>query len=290
MRVTGVDDDLEVICHRPILKVWFVSMYDTWHEVGDRVYVRRHRSFDLNTGLVVGDDGHCLVIDTRGSHREAADLIEAIRTVTPGPWTVVNSHAHFDHCFGNALFRPAEIWGHVRCAEELETHGERQRAGMIDYRPERREELEEVAIVPPDQTFAVTASLDIGGRMVHLRHFGLGHSDNDVAVHVPDAGVVFAGDLVEQGAPPAFADSYPLDWPATLAAMLAEMPEDVIVPGHGAVVDRAYAWAQHDELAVAADLAERAHVEGLRDLIGRFPYPEDVSQQVIARAFLQLDA
>jgi glyoxylase-like metal-dependent hydrolase (beta-lactamase superfamily II) len=260
-----------------------------WQEVGDRVYVRRHESFDMNVGLVVGD-GHCLVLDTRTSHREAADLIAAIRRITPSPWTVVNTHSHFDHYFGNALFRPAEIWGHARCAEEIERYGAQQRAAVMESRPDLREEVAEVTIVPPDHTFTVTAALDIGGRIVDLRHFGLGHSSNDVVVHVPDAGVVFAGDLVEEGAPPAFSDSYPLDWPATMAAMLAEMPEQVIVPGHGAVVDRAFAQAQHAELDLVAELAKRAHVEGLRDVIKLFPYPEDVSQQAIERAFLQLDA
>ncbi|WP_101787446.1 MBL fold metallo-hydrolase [Nonomuraea indica] len=265
-------------------------MNERWREIGDRVYVRRHRSFDLNVGLIVGDD-HCLVIDTRMSHREAADLIEAIRTVTSSPWTVVNSHAHFDHCFGNALFRPAEIWGHVRCAEEIEDYGEQQRAAVLRTLPEaRRKEVEEVSLSAPDQTFTTAATLDIGGRTVHLRHFGLGHSSNDVVTHVPDAGVIFAGDLVEEGAPPAFSDSYPIDWPATTAAMLAELPGEVVVPGHGRVVDRAFAEAQRAELAEVADLARRAHVEGLRDLIHRFPYPEDVTHQVIERAFLQLDA
>jgi len=264
-------------------------MNEQWQEIGDRVYVRRHRSFDMNTGLIVGDDGHCLVIDTRSSHREAADLIEAVRRITPGPWTVVNSHAHFDHYFGNALFRPAEIWGHVRCAEEIEQYGERHRAEAVGWRPERREEMEEVTIVPPDHTFTAAASLDIGGRLVHMRYFGLGHTANDVVVHVPDAGVVFAGDLVEEGAPPAFGDSYPLDWPSTVAAMLDEMPEPVVVPGHGAVVDRAFAQAQQAELALVAELAARAHVEGLRDLIKLFPYPEDATREAIDRAFRQLD-
>ncbi|TDE55649.1 MBL fold metallo-hydrolase [Nonomuraea mesophila] len=273
----------------PMLKVGFVGMNEQWQEVGDRVYVRRHRSYDMNVGLVVGD-GHCLVLDTRTSYREAADLIDAIRRITAVPWTIVNSHSHFDHCFGNALFRPAEIWGHVRCGEELELYGERQRAGVIRNSPELRDELEELTIVPPDQTFSTAAELDIGGRMVHLRHFGLGHSSNDVVVQVPDAGVVFAGDLVEEGAPPAFSDSYPLDWPATVGKMLEEMPEPVVVPGHGAVVDRAYALAQREELALVAELAERAHVEGLRDLIKSFPYPEDVTRQAIDRAFMQLDA
>ncbi|MFC7103349.1 hypothetical protein ACFQQB_24670 [Nonomuraea rubra] len=68
------------------------------------------------------------------------------------------------------------------------------------------------------------------------------------------------------------------------------MPEPVIVPGHGAVVDRSYVLAQHDELALVADLAKRAHVEGLRDVIRSFPYPEDVSRLAISRAFMQLDA
>ncbi|MGN9837602.1 MBL fold metallo-hydrolase [Nonomuraea sp. H19] len=264
-------------------------MNEQWQEIGDRVFVRRHESFDMNTGLIVGD-GHCLVLDTRTSHQEAADLVEAVRRITAAPWTVVNSHSHFDHYFGNAIFRPAEIWGHVRCAEEIEQYGEQHLADVIKRLPERREELEEVTIVPPDHTFAAAASLDIGGRIVHLRYFGLGHSSNDVVVHVPDAGVVFAGDLVEEGAPPAFSDSYPLDWPATTAAMLEEMPELVIVPGHGAVVDRAFAQAQQAELALVAELARQAHVAGLRDSIKLFPYPEDVSREAIARAFLQLDA
>lgn len=264
-------------------------MDEPWQEVGDRVYVRRHESYDMNVGLVVGDD-HCLVIDTRMSHREAADLIAAIRRITPSPWTVVNTHAHFDHYFGNALFRPAEIWGHVRCAEEIEADGANQRAEVAGFvGEERRAEVEEVEIVAPDQTFTTTATLDIGGRLVHLHHFGLGHSSNDVVAHVPDAGVVFAGDLVEEGAPPAFSDSYPLDWPDTVARMLGGTRERVYVPGHGAVVDWDFVVRQREELVVVAELARRAHVEGLRDLIQKFPYGEDVTRQAIDRAFAQLD-
>ncbi|MBB5075910.1 MBL fold metallo-hydrolase [Nonomuraea endophytica] len=264
-------------------------MNEPWQEVGDRVFVRRHESVDLNVGLVVGD-GHCLVFDTRMSHREATDLIAAVRRITPDPWTVVNSHAHWDHFFGNAMFLPAEIWGHAGCAEEIRSGGEAQRASVLGFvAEERRAEIEEIDLVAPDHTFTDRATLDIGGRAVHLRYFGRGHTDNDIVLHVPDAGVVFAGDLVEEGAPPAFGDSYPLDWPATMSAMLAALPEPVIVPGHGAVVDRAFAQGQRDELAEVAALASRAHAEGLRDLIGRFPYPEDVARQAIERAFEQLD-
>ncbi|MET9342710.1 MBL fold metallo-hydrolase [Nonomuraea sp. NPDC003804] len=255
-------------------------MNEQWLEIGDRVFVRRHESYDLNVGLVVGD-GQCLVLDTRESHPKAADLIEAIRRITPDPWTVVNSHAHFDHYFGNALFVPAEFWAHARAVEEIKRDGEGTRERVAAGRDP---EAADVEIVVPDHTFTDRATLDIGGRPVHLRYFGRGHTDNDIVVHVPDAGVVFAGDLVEEGAPPAFGDAYPLDWPGTLAALLAELPEQVIVPGHGAVVDRAFVSAQLNDLAVTADLARRAHVEGLRDLVSQMPYPE-----AIERAFLQLD-
>jgi glyoxylase-like metal-dependent hydrolase (beta-lactamase superfamily II) len=267
-----------------------MTAQEQWTEVGDQVYVRRHASYDLNVGLIVGD-GHCLVLDTRMSHREAADLIAAVRRITTSPWTVVNSHAHFDHYFGNALFQPAEIWGHIRCAELIERDGLEQRAKVAAFVPEeRRAEVEEVEIVAPDHTFTTAATLDIGGRAVHLRYFGLGHSSGDIVTHVPDAGVVFTGDLVEEGAPPAFGDSYPLDWPVTTARMLEETREQVYVPGHGAVVDREFVVGQQAELAAVAELARKAHVEGLRDLVPRFPYDEKVTGEVIQRAFLQLDA
>ena len=104
-----------------------------WHEVGDQVYVRRHVSLDLNCGLVVGE-GACLVIDTRSHDGEARDLIDAIRHLTRHPWVVVDTHAHFDHAFGNASFRPATIWGHRRCAARLREHGTADRCGSLRRR------------------------------------------------------------------------------------------------------------------------------------------------------------
>lgn len=58
-------------------------MGSDWAEVGERVYVRRHDSWDLNVGLIVGDDG-CLVVDTRASRREGREL------AVPGHGTVVD--------------------------------------------------------------------------------------------------------------------------------------------------------------------------------------------------------
>src|ERR687886_492502 len=91
---------------------------ERWTDVGEGVFVRRHERLDLNVGLVVGDDA-CLLVDTRGTEADGRDLADAVRRVTPHPWTVVNTHAHYDHCFGNAAFRPAPIWASRGCAAAL---------------------------------------------------------------------------------------------------------------------------------------------------------------------------
>jgi glyoxylase-like metal-dependent hydrolase (beta-lactamase superfamily II) len=222
----------------------------TFREVADGVFVRRHESLDLNCGLVVGD-GACLVVDTRSDLGEAADLAAAVRRITPAPWTVVNTHAHYDHCFGNAAFRPATVWGSRGCAADLLATGEAQRAARVaellaagDAAGAQR--VRDTPLDPPDTLVDDVAHLDVGGREVVLRFLGRGHTGHDLVVEVDD-GVVFAGDLVEEGAPPAFDDAFPAEWPATLGRLHA-MARGPVVPGHGAVVDAAFVGAQREEL------------------------------------------
>jgi len=243
------------------------------------VYVRRHASFDLNVGLVVGESA-CAVIDTRLSHAEGRDLAAAVRRVTALPWLVVNTHGHFDHCFGNTVFLPAEIWGHVRARQMLEAHGEIKRRFFLRRMPE----LADVVITPPDRTFDAAATLELGGRRIDLRHLGLGHTDNDIVVEIPDAGVTFAGDLIEHGAPPVFGDAFPLDWPSTLDN-LADRVTGAVVPGHGDVVNEAFVRAQAELLAGVARAARTAYDTGVEADV---PLPPDVARIAFDRAYRQL--
>lgn len=261
--------------------------------MADGVLVRRHRSFDLNVGLVLGD-GACLVIDTRAGEAQARDLIAAVRAVTSTPWTVVNTHDHFDHCFGNAALLPAPIWGHRRCAANLGTYGEVQRALAVRMARESGKEdlavdLEGVRIVLPAHLVDQQAELAVGGRQVELLHLGRGHTDNDLVVRVPDAGVVFAGDLIEESGPLQFHDAFPLEWPGTLARLLPLLTGPV-VPGHGDVVDRAFVETQRDLLERVADAAQRAsaHEESTEALAARLPLPGSVGGVAAARALGQL--
>lgn len=238
--------------------------WERWREVGDRVFVRRHQTLDVNAGLILGDD-RCLVIDTRSSEREARELLRAIRSLTHLPYVVAITHAHFDHCFGNATFAAeqpgCEIWAHERCREDLARSGAGHRASIADWLRESGEEalaseVETVSLELPNRTMSADQLLDLGGREVLLRHPGRGHTDHDVVVEVFDADVTFVGDLVEQGAPPSFDDAFPLEWPDSLSNVL-ERAGSIIVPGHGDVVDQDFVARQRIDIAEVAQVARR---------------------------------
>jgi glyoxylase-like metal-dependent hydrolase (beta-lactamase superfamily II) len=264
-------------------------MNNIWQELGDGVFRRRYESLDLNVGVVVGEYG-VLLVDTRASPRQARELINDLDrlTRTSVRW-VVNTHWHWDHCWGNALF-DGERWGHQRCRRTLVERGEEFRLAAAErLGNEHRRDVMEVEIAPPDHTFVERAALDVGGRRVELAFLGLGHTDADIVAVVPDAGVVFAGDLIEEGAPPYFGDSYPLHWPETLMALEA-IGAHVFVPGHGDVVQAAFVADQRAALVEVAGLAREGRLDhrSIGELAERGPYPRATMLDALRRASEQL--
>jgi glyoxylase-like metal-dependent hydrolase (beta-lactamase superfamily II) len=266
-----------------------------WVELADGVYVRRYAFYDQNIGLILGD-GEALVIDTRSTYGQAREIVDHVREVTPFPVTVVvDTHGHFDHAFGNAIFRPATIWGQDGCVPFMRRTGEARKATIAADEPDLAGALEEVAIDPPDRTFAVEAEIQVGGRAVGLHYLGRAHTDHDAVITVPGTGVVFGGDIVEQGNVPFYGDGYPLDWPATAAALarLVTPTDGILVPGHGDHAGRAFADDQARSITALADLARRVHAGDL-DLdaaIAEHPFPElppDDARGAFDRALRQL--
>lgn len=267
-------------------------MASRWGEIGDRVFVRRYAFFDQNIVAVLGGDGRALVVDTRTTYAQAREVLDDLRELgSPRVGIVVNTHGHYDHVFGNRLFRPAVIWGHERCAVMIERDGERQRATTAAALPGLAAELAEVELDPPDRTFAERAPLDLGGRAVELAYLGRGHTDNDIVLRVPDADVLCAGDLLENGATPYFGDGFPLEWPATAEAILGLVGEGtVVVPGHGAHAGRAFVESQVSGFHQVVTLARRvaAGELDLEEAVEAAPYPAKDAREPLERALAQL--
>ena len=184
-------------------------------EVADGVHVLREPLLRVNVTLVVGD-GAALLVDTLSTAGQATELAAAVRAVTAAPLTVVNTHHHFDHCFGNAPWPPTRPPGvrargrpPRRCASRTGCAGRRTRRCATRI-PVLAGEVAETALLAPTHTVHDETVLDLGGRRVVLRHPGRGHTAGDLVVHVPDADVLVAGDLVEQSGPPAFEDVVPV--------------------------------------------------------------------------------
>ena len=233
-------------------------MSQRWTEIGDRVFVRRYAFFDQNIGVVMAGD-EVMVIDTRSSHVQGREVLDDLRELTTAPVTVVvDTHGHFDHAFGNHVFRPTTIWAQAGCPPFMERTGETRRQRIAASEPTIAADLADVVIDPPDRVFAETARVEVGDRAVDLRYLGRGHTDHDIVISVPDAAVVFAGDLIEGGNVPFFNDGYPLDWPET-ALRLAELVHGTVVPGHGDHAGKLFASQQADALRTIAELGRQIH-------------------------------
>lgn len=265
-----------------------------WIEVGDRCYARRYASVDLTIGAVLGSDG-VLLIDTRASRSEADQLAADLRELTDLPvrW-VVNTHWHYDHCFGNERFADAAIYGHESVPDTLAERVEATRRELVAGSEYWAAELAELTVVPPNRTFTSVAAIDLGGRHVELMHPGPAHTAGDVVVLVPDANVLYVGDLVEESGPPAYgADSHPLTWPDAVDLCVGLMTDDtVVVPGHGRAVDRAFVLEQRESLSSVAGNIRGLASEGVAidDALGRaeWPYPAEALGEAVRRGYAAL--
>ena len=270
-----------------------------FREVADRIWVARYDWFDVNVTLIGGDRG-LLAVDTHASARAARAVIEDVRRLGVGEVVgVVNTHEHFDHTFGNAEFRAAygavPIHAHETAVERTVSAGERVKS-RYDADPDdpHRDEVLDTAIVPADHPFSSAVALDLGDRWVELVHPGRGHTGGDLVVRVPDADVLLAGDLVEESGPPALGDdSYPLEWPLSLDIVLGlTTSASVVVPGHGAPVDRDFVEEQRNAIGIVAetirDLATRGVPVGQALEVGEWPYPREELVSAVRRGYEHL--
>lgn len=274
-------------------------------EVADRVLVARYPQWDVNVGLVLGRDG-AVVIDTRASSRQGDEVRGDIRALGRDIVVrhVISTHVHFDHTFGNSAFEGATVHAHDNVGRTFLADAERIKAEFradpgdgpeYGYTAADAAEVLATAVRGPDCTFGKGATIDLGDRVVTLTYAGRGHTDGDIAVHVPDTDAMFLGDLIEQSGPPSFGgDCWPLDWADTLGSHLVWLgPASVVVPGHGRCVDVEFVQQQRDEISVVATvIRERIRAgmpleQALGEPDARLPYRPDWLESAFRRGFAQ---
>ncbi len=272
-------------------------------EVGDRCWMARYDFLDVNVGVVAGERG-LVVVDTHASEVEARAVLEQVRRLGHGDVVaVVNTHVHFDHTFGNAVFAEAydglPLFAHEEAAAALPAAAAalQQQARSEDGDPRYRD-VAEARVVVPEHTFSSARMIDLGDRFVELVHPGRGHTAGDAVVRVPDAEVLFAGDLVEEsalrsGVPGFGPDCYPLEWPASLDLVLNLLGDEwVVVPGHGLPVDRDFVQEQRSSIGMVAgmirDLAGRGVPVAEMATAAEWPYPVEELTDALRRGVEQL--
>lgn len=263
----------------------------TFVEIAADVWVARHEAYDVNVTLVRGERG-VVVVDTHASEPAGRAVIEQVRALGIGDVVeIVNTHEHFDHVLGTGAFRAAygagvPVHAHETAAAAIAAAAASAEAGDTPY-------------VVPDRTFSSATVIDLGDRYLELVHPGRGHTAGDLVVRVPHADVVLAGDLIEESeardATPGFGpDCWPMEWPLSLDIVLSlSTTSTVVVPGHGAVVDRAFVEDQRNDIGILA--------ETIRDLAGRgipvgeavaaadaWPFPAKYLDDAVRRAYEQL--
>jgi glyoxylase-like metal-dependent hydrolase (beta-lactamase superfamily II) len=270
-----------------------------FNEVADRVWVARYPWLDVNVSVIAGAAG-LLVLDTQASAALAREVVADLRRVSSLPVLfAVNSHVHWDHTFGNGVLQAegAELICHETAAETLPGHAAEVRASAAEEEAPHWAEVAATEVVVPERTFSSAISLDLGDRFVELIHPGRGHTDGDLVVRVPDADVLLAGDLVEQtdtGNVPAFGtDSHPMEWPLSLDVVLGlTTAQSVVVPGHGAVVDRDFVEEQRNLIGIVAETIRDLATRGVPvdDALGtaEWPYPREALGEAVRRGYEHL--
>jgi len=238
-----------------------------------------------NAGFVIGDDG-VAVIDTFQDPLPAKAMLDEIRKLTTLPIRfVVNTHYHLDHVNGNDVFAAAgaTIVAHPGVRAWMRT----ENIKMLDppVTPEKKARVQSLTL--PTVVYDGHIDLYLGSRRIDVRYFP-GHTGGDSVVWIPDAHVVFCGDMLWKEHVPNLIDATTKAWVESIAAMQKDYAPATWVPGHGDVANAAdvvtfqkylaelRAAVRHEQAAgKSGDALVQALLPGLKANYGRWGFFAD---------------
>jgi len=172
-----------------------------------------------NAAFITTKEG-VIVIDTRGSKQEAAQVLKAIRKMTNQSVVyVVNSHFHKENISGNGVFKSARTIIAQKRAQAMT---------VLEAEREKRK------VTPANLSFKKKLELKLGKYHLKLIHPGPAHTDGDLYIYIPKWRIIITGGMVSNRIIPFLGDSNIESWINALVEM-EDLDAEVIVPGHGPV-------------------------------------------------------
>ena len=231
-------------------------------ELARDLVVIPNRSVGLVPNIgVIGGSHSVLVVETGMGPANAAKVLHFAGQYANGRRLyLTTTHFHPEHAFGAQTFAGQATFLINRAqAQDLAGKGPGYLEMFRGLGAPVARQLQGVELATPDVVYDDTYDLDLGGRTVRMHATGRAHSTGDQVVTVPDAGVLFTGDLAEAGQfaifpwfPPHDTDVSGTRWIAVLDKLSAQTPR-VVVPGHGDIGGPQLLTDVRDYLALLRD-------------------------------------
>lgn len=256
----------------------------TAQQVSDGVYayVQLDGQWGLNNCAFVVGRSTVTLIDTCYTESRTRTLLDAVNGVAELPIsTLVNTHEHGDHTWGNFMLPPTTtIIGHERCREGMLAAGFGAKAIFPGV------EWGDIVLRPPTVAFSDRLTVWVDELEIQAWHVGPAHTTSDVVLWLPARKVLIAADLVFNGGTP-FVLFGSVSGSLAALAGLERLGAEIVVPGHGAVggpetLDRQAAYLRFvQRIAAEAVAAQKTPLEAaLQADLGEFSRLHDPERLV----------
>ena len=201
-------------------------------EIGEGLYAFTAEG-DPNSGVIIGDDS-VMIIEAQATPRLANKVIEKVREVTDKPIShLVLTHYHAVRVLGASAFAAPTVIMSDMARSMVVERGKEDWDSEFQRFPRLFQGHESIpGLTWPNTTFSDSMTVYLGKRRVDLMHLGRAHTAGDIVAHVPDANVMFTGDIVEYHSACYCGDGHFNDWGFTLDA-IKSFDVDAIAPGRG---------------------------------------------------------
>ena len=201
-------------------------------QIGEGLYAFTAEG-DPNSGVIIGDES-VMVIEAQATPRLARKVVECIRSVTDKPIShLVLTHYHAVRVLGASAYGAPEIIMSDKARSMVVERGQEDWDSEFGRFPRLFMGHEEIpGLTWPTTTFSDRMTVYLGKRRVDIMHLGRAHTAGDAVVWVPDAEVMFTGDIVEYHSACYCGDGHFEDWGDTLAEIANYNPV-AIAPGRG---------------------------------------------------------